>query len=102
MLEIWQSRVQQFTMIQGQARGYGHITQKECCPKWANTSKLNNWKMAEYIFELFQDMKIWDICGHLKLGLCIFIQSSWNKSILKKVSNFCFGAGQKNVIFRKT
>ena len=68
---------------QGQARGYGHITRNECCPKWANTSNLNNSKMAEYFYELFQDMKIWDICDHLQLIACIFIKSSLNESILK-------------------
>ena len=50
---------------QGQARGYGRITQKGGCPEWANTSNLNNSKMAQSFYELFQDMKIWDIRGYL-------------------------------------
>ena len=68
---------------QGQARGYGHIIRNECCPKWANTSNLNNSKMAQYSYELIQYMKIWDICDHLQLVSRIFIKSSLNESILK-------------------
>jgi len=58
--------------------------------------------VAKYFCVLFQDMKIWDICGHLQLVSSIFIKLSSNESILKKsFQKFVFGAGQKNVIFRK-
>ena len=87
----------------GQARGYYEITRKGGCLEWANTLNLNNSKIAHSFYELFQDMKIWDICGHLQLVSSIFIKLSLNESILKKsFQKFVFGAGQKNVIFRKT
>ena len=34
--------------IQGQARGYGHITSLACRPHGANTSNCNNSLMAQY------------------------------------------------------
>ena len=44
----------------------------------------NNSKVAKYFYVLFQEMKIWDICGHLQLVSSIFITLSSNESILKK------------------
>ena len=41
-------------------RGYGHITQNECCPNWANTSNLKNSNMDEYFRELFRDVRNWE------------------------------------------
>ena len=39
---------------------------------------------AQSFYELFQGMKIWDICGHLQFVSSIFIKSSSNERILKK------------------
>ena len=65
-----------------------------------HTLQTYNYNMAHSFYELFQDMKIWDICGHLQLVSSIFIKLSSNESILKKsFQKFVFGAGQKNVIF---
>ena len=38
--------------------------EKVGCLEWANTSNLNNSKTAHSFYELFQDMKMLDICGH--------------------------------------
>ena len=57
---------------EGQARGYGRITQKSSCPEWANTSNLNNSRTAHSFYELFQN--IWDICGHFAVGFIYFYQ----------------------------
>ena len=90
-------------IVQGQARGYGRITRKGGCPEWAKTSNLNNSKMTHSFYEIFQDMKIWDICGHLQLVSSIFIKSSSNESILKNSFQiFVFGAWLKKLIFQKT
>ena len=39
---------------------------------WPTLRNLNNSKMAEYFYNLFQDMKIWDICDHLQIGFMHF------------------------------
>ena len=49
--------------------------------------------------KLFQNIKICDICCHLQLVSSIFIKSSSNESILKKIKNLF--SEQKNAIFRK-
>ena len=67
---------------------------KGSCLEWANFSNLNNSKTAHSFYELFQDLKIWDICGHLQLVSSIFIKLSSNESILKKsFQKFDFGTG---------
>ena len=41
--------------------------------------------MAHSVYEPFQNMKIWDICGHLLLVSSIFIKSSSYESIFKNL-----------------
>ena len=70
--------------VQGQARGYGHITSFACRPHGASTSNLNNLTNGSIFLKASFCMKIWDICDCLQLVLRIFIKSSSNESILKK------------------
>ena len=89
-LRIYRERESSFLM-QGQARGYGHITLNECFPKRANTSNSNNSKVAEYFYELLSLYENLEYLRLLAVGFmhrCILVLKWWHFE--KKFSKICF------------